>query len=131
LDNVKSAVQFRLVGLILAMTVFLPIWHSHCSRAMFTDFGNKQLWACRSLNWLLCLQRPIAKLASESFYYWRLLRITTTWQQIFEDALQVTIVRVLPYELLNADILVGNVMRQWLLIAISHVGLYQRFPNLG
>jgi len=25
LENVKSAVQFRLVGLILAMTVFLPI----------------------------------------------------------------------------------------------------------
>jgi len=25
LENVKSAVQFRLVGLLLAMTVFLPI----------------------------------------------------------------------------------------------------------
>jgi len=33
---VKSAVQLRLVGLIFAMTIFLPIWHSHCTRVRFT-----------------------------------------------------------------------------------------------
>ena len=31
-ENVKWAVFFRLLGLILVMTVCLPVWHSHCTR---------------------------------------------------------------------------------------------------
>jgi len=49
-------------------------------------FGNMQLRACNSLNPLLCLQRQVAKLGRELFYYWPLLRNNT------EDALQVTVV---------------------------------------
>jgi len=33
--ELKSA-SFRLIGLILAMTVFLPVWNSHCTRVRFT-----------------------------------------------------------------------------------------------
>jgi len=68
LENVKSAVWFWLVGLILAMTAYLPMWHT----AQWS--GNMQLWACSSLNPLLCLQRQVAELASELFCYWPLLR---------------------------------------------------------
>jgi len=31
-----SAAQFRLIGLFLAITVYLPVWHSHGARARFT-----------------------------------------------------------------------------------------------
>jgi len=32
LENMQSAAQFRLIDLILAMTVYLPVRHSHCRR---------------------------------------------------------------------------------------------------
>ena len=32
-ENMKSAAQFRLIDSILAMTVYLPVRHSHCTRA--------------------------------------------------------------------------------------------------
>jgi len=28
--------KFRLIDLIFAMTVFLPVWNSHCTRVKFT-----------------------------------------------------------------------------------------------
>jgi len=31
-----SAAQFRLIDLFLAITVYLPVRHSHCTRARFT-----------------------------------------------------------------------------------------------
>jgi len=57
--------------------------------------------------------------------------VSVTWQKIFEDALHVAIVCVLPQEtkLLNADILAGNVVRQWLRMSVSHVSLYQWWAN--
>jgi len=72
----ESAVWFWLVGVILAMTICLPIWHSHCTlhKSHVHCSGNMQLWACNSLNPLLCLQRQVAKLGSELLYYWPLLR---------------------------------------------------------
>jgi len=36
IENMKSAAQFRLSDWILAMTVYLPVGHSHCIRARFT-----------------------------------------------------------------------------------------------
>ena len=36
LENVKSAAQFRSIDLILAMTVYLPVRHSLCTRSRFT-----------------------------------------------------------------------------------------------
>jgi len=32
----KSAAQVRLTDLILAVTLYLPVWHSRCARARFT-----------------------------------------------------------------------------------------------
>jgi len=32
----KSASQSRLIDIILLMTVYLPVWYSHCTRARFT-----------------------------------------------------------------------------------------------
>jgi len=71
-------------------------WVNFCNDSLFADmtltmhksrvhcFDNMQLWACSSLNpLLLCLQRQVAKLGSE-FYYWPLLHInniaTNLWR---------------------------------------------------
>ena len=64
-----------LIELILAMTVYLPVWHSHCTRASFTVLVSRRdelltVHACP----LICLQRQVAKLGKELFYYWTLLR---------------------------------------------------------
>jgi len=65
----------------------LIIWVNRCNDSLFADmtltlhksqvhcFGNMQmmqLCACCSLNPFLCLQRQVAKLASELLYYWPL-----------------------------------------------------------
>jgi len=34
--NLKSASSFWLIDLILEITVFLPVWNSHCTRLRFT-----------------------------------------------------------------------------------------------
>jgi len=66
-------------------SLILISWVNSCNGSLFADmtltlhksqlhcFGNMQLWACSSLHPLLCLQRQVAKLASELFYYWSLL----------------------------------------------------------
>ena len=35
LENLKSVSGFRLIDLILAIKSYLPVWHSHCTRAIF------------------------------------------------------------------------------------------------
>jgi len=69
LENMKSAVQFRLINWILAMTVCLPVRHSHCTRARFTvlvscrselevhlcSIGRPNLWADSSAVGLYCV----------------------------------------------------------------------------
>jgi len=56
------------------MTVFLPVWNSHCTRFSFTVIVScSDELAVHS--WpLLCLQRWVAKVASGLFYCWSLLR---------------------------------------------------------
>jgi len=56
------AVKFRLIHLIVAMTVYLLVWH--CTRTRFTVLVscNDEI-AVRSYPFL-CLQRQVAKLAS-------------------------------------------------------------------
>jgi len=49
------------------MTLTLHKSQVHCS-------GNMRWWACSSLDQLFCLQRQAAKLGSELFCYWPLLR---------------------------------------------------------
>ena len=92
----KNYMSFKwlLRVLILAMTVYFPMTLA-LHKSQVHCVGNTQLWACSLLNPLLCLQRQVAKLASELFFHWPLLR-TITWWQICEDALQATVVCVLP-----------------------------------
>jgi len=53
---------------MLAMTVYLPVWHSHCTRSRFRVMvscsGKLAVHSCT----LLYLQRRVAKLASRLFY---------------------------------------------------------------
>ena len=56
-----------MVVLFADMTITLHTSQVHCS-------GVMQWWAYSSLNLLLCLQRQVAKVANELFYYWPLLR---------------------------------------------------------
>ena len=71
--KLKSA-SFRLIDLILAMTVFLPVWNSHCTRVRFTIIVScSDELAVHSCP-LLCLQRRVAKVASGLLNCWSLLR---------------------------------------------------------
>jgi len=36
LENLKPASRFRLIDFILAITHYLPVWHSHCTKASCT-----------------------------------------------------------------------------------------------
>jgi len=62
--NLKSASWFQLFDLILAITLYLPIWHSHCTRASFAVL----VWCSNALavhsGPLLRLQTHVAQLAS-------------------------------------------------------------------
>ena len=64
-----------LTELILAMPAYIPVWHSHCTRASFTVLVSRrdELLTIHSCP-LICLQRQIAKLGKGLFYYWTLLR---------------------------------------------------------
>ena len=65
---------FPLIDLVLAMTVLLPVWNSHCTRVRFTVVVScSDELAVHSCP-LLCLQRWVAKVASGLFYCWSLLR---------------------------------------------------------
>jgi len=59
------------------MTVFLPVWNSHCTRVRFTVIvscsDELAIHSCP----LLCLQRWVAKVASGFFYCWFFLRNNT------------------------------------------------------
>jgi len=73
LENVKSAAQFRLIDLILAMTVHLPVRHSHCTRASFTVLVS----CSRELAVHFCLVHGMAELGNGFFCCWSLLRNNT------------------------------------------------------
>jgi len=73
LENVKSVAQFRLIDFILAMTVYLPVRHSHCTRVTFTVLVScSGEFAVR-----LCLLHCVAALGSGFFCCWSLLRNNT------------------------------------------------------
>jgi len=73
LENFTSAAQLRLIDSFLAMIVYLPVRHSHGTRARFTVLescsGKIAVHSCP----LICLQGQVAKLAGRSFYCWSLL----------------------------------------------------------
>jgi len=72
-ENLKSAPWFRLIDFILAITLYLFIWHSHCTRASFTVL----VWCSDELAVHSCplvrLRTHVGKLASAWFYCCSLL----------------------------------------------------------
>jgi len=60
LEKVSSPAQFRLIDLLLAMTVYQPVRHSHCTRAGFTVLvscsGKLAVHSCS----LLCLEGQVS-----------------------------------------------------------------------
>jgi len=54
--------------------IYLPVWNSHCTRVRFTVMGSCSDELSVHSCLLLCLQRCVAKVASELFYCWSLLR---------------------------------------------------------
>jgi len=73
LENIKSVAQFRLNDFILAMTVYLPVRHSHRTRAGFTVL----LSCSRVLAVHLCMVHCVAELGSGFSCCWSLLRNNT------------------------------------------------------
>ena len=69
LENLRSASRFQLLDLILAITLYLPVWHSHCTKASFTVL----VWCSDELavhsRPLLRLQTHVATLAIALFYH--------------------------------------------------------------
>jgi len=88
------------------ISLILISWGNSCNDTLFVDTtltlhktrvpcpGNMQLWACSSLNPLLCLQRHVAKLGSELFYYWPLLRNNNMATKTSKMHFEVTVVVV-------------------------------------
>jgi len=69
--------KFRLIDLILAMTVFLPVWNLHSTRARFTVIVSCSDGLAVHSCLFLCLQRRVAKVANGLFCCWSLLRNNT------------------------------------------------------
>ena len=92
LENLKSASRFRLIDLILATTLYLPVWHSHCTKAaaslfwcdavMSLQFTHVYSFTCRfTLRNLRALRSTLS-----------LICVKITWQRIFKGSLQVVII---------------------------------------
>ena len=94
----QSAAPFRLIDLCLAMTVYLPVWHSHCTRA-------------DSLFWCHCHAVLILQFTHARYFAcscrWSNLRtvcstiglhcVTITRHQILKDLLQVMVLWLFPH----------------------------------
>ena len=109
--KMKSA-SFRLIDLILAMTVFLPVWNSHCTRVRFTiivscsdelAFPHVPSFACRG-----GVRKSRADCSTVGLYC-----VIITWQQICKGSLCILWQAFCCMRLLNAHILAGNAARQW------------------
>jgi len=72
LENLKTAVQFRLISLILTIAVYLPVWH--CTRRRFAVLVSWSVELAVHSRSLLRLQMQVAKLVSGLFDRYSLLR---------------------------------------------------------
>ena len=114
LENMKSAAQFRLIDVIVAMTVYFPVRHTaqesgSCTVLVSCSSG----WACSSLVCSIAWPNLRADTSAVGLYC---VTITPSYHSRHFAACCCL--------LLNADILADNAARQWLLIAVSHVVLY-------
>jgi len=92
--NLKLASKFRLIDLILAMRVLLPLLNSHCTRVRFTVIVSCSDELAVHSCLLLCLQRGLRKLRADCSAV-GVYCVTTTWQQIFKSSLYITVAGVL------------------------------------
>ena len=78
LENLKLVANFRLIHWIVAMTVYLPVWHWHCTKSRFTVLVscNDEI-AVHSCP-LLCEQRVILGNVGTDCSIWFLLRNNNT-----------------------------------------------------
>ena len=95
LENLQSASRFWITDSILAITFYLPVWHSHCTRACFAVL----VWCSDELAVHSC---PVLRLQTQTLRNLQahcstvvLCWVTLTWQWIFKRSLQVTIVNAL------------------------------------
>jgi len=123
---------------------FQILWHCWSFNLLL-----RTIWACFSGNLLflglfllMCLLAFLFNFPADFFFCWiflpnpcwacfsvklPILGFLSNYLLVFAKQRSITDVQ----QLLNADILAGNAARQWLLIAVSHVGLYQWWANCG
>ena len=103
LENMKSVAQFRLIDFILAMTLHLPVRHSHCARARFAVLVS----CSRELAvHFCCISWP--NLGADSSAV-GLYCVTIPWFTLSYDSRRFAACCCL---LFNADILADNAARQ-------------------
>ena len=81
------------IYLILAMTVYFPVWHSHCTRTKFTFLAAMSCLQSTHVSSFACRGR-LRNLGTDCFTI-GLHCVTTTWQQIFKGSLQVAAIGIL------------------------------------
>ena len=94
LENLKKAVQFRFIRLILAAAVYVPVWHTaqelgslfRCHALVSLRFTHVRYFAHR---WLQSLWADCSIVT----LYWERI----TWQQTIKGSLQVTVEGLLPH----------------------------------
>ena len=108
LENLKTAVKFRLISLILAIAVYLPAWHTAqeigslfwCHEVVSLQFTHVRYFACRCR-----LQSLWADCSIVTLYC-----VTMTWQQIFKGS--VTVVGVVPHVTVESRHLWQKILRE-------------------
>jgi len=96
------------------MTVFLPVWNSHCTRVRFTVTVSCSDGLAVHSCLFICLQRQVVKVASGLFWCWSILRNNTvaTNPQRFTIYYGSRRFVICCMRLLNVDILASNAARQ-------------------
>ena len=94
LENLKSTSWFRLIDLILAITFYLLVWHSHCARVRFTVLVSCSDELAVHSGPHLRLQTQILRNLPAHCSTVALCWVTITWGRIFKGSLEVTIVNV-------------------------------------
>ena len=118
IENLTSAAQFRLIDLIISMTVYLPFFSAHIA----LDPGSL-FWchAVMSLQVAYLSAEAGCETASGLLYCWSLLwnNDMATNLLMFTSSYDSRRFATYMMRLMNADILARNAARQWLLIAAS------------
>ena len=122
--KLKWASHFRLTYLILAMTAFLPVWNSHCTRVRFTVTMSCSDGLAIHSCLFLCLQRRLVKVASGLFCSLSLLRNTTVATNLQRFTSYYGSRRFVAWDCRTQASWQAMQRDSDMLIAVSHVHLY-------